>query len=533
MKIKKTFAIILTFILCFSVLTIAFADETAEVPEGYTPIYTAEDLNNIRNDLDKKYILMNDIDLSVYKNWEPIGSSEAPFTGELNGNGYFIRNMMIISECADTENNLGFFGVVSDGSLQKVILENGSIFASHIVETANIEKSISAGMLAGKVTGENYMKTVSCSSTGTIDINGFSNVSVGGLIGTALKDNYIGSSSNYVNIDITTQNNKQKIYIGGILGKPSDDIDSYYESFFNIKNCANHGNISINNNICSEDTRLYAGGITSYQITGNKLFESYNRGKISSQNSTGLLVIGGIISEAIARVEKCYNAGDIIIPADDNDKVSAVCNIKTPYLYAPEGPAMAQDYIVYDCYCLNDGLTPCYQDSDIPYEWYDNVFVLSDTEMKERNYFTSFNFDTVWAMEENGYPVLQNQPIINIYEAINLEVKETFPVKVNNNIRSITSNEVAIINEKGEITAISAGSTTIIIFLDYGYSYTYNVTVTKTEEATNPDNETPTQSTTNSSTNKPCFENLWIVKTIKLILNKIYLVICHIVDLTV
>lgn len=68
MTIQKASSIILTFILCFGVLTIAFADETAEVPEGYTPIYTTEDLFNIRNDLAGKYILMDDIDLSVYEN---------------------------------------------------------------------------------------------------------------------------------------------------------------------------------------------------------------------------------------------------------------------------------------------------------------------------------------------------------------------------------------------------------------------------------------------------------------------------------
>ena len=34
------------------------------VPSGYTPIYDAEDLANIANDMTGKYILMNDIDLS-------------------------------------------------------------------------------------------------------------------------------------------------------------------------------------------------------------------------------------------------------------------------------------------------------------------------------------------------------------------------------------------------------------------------------------------------------------------------------------
>ena len=47
--------------------------EDEAIAQGYTVIKTAQDLDNIRNDLDGKYILMNDIDLSSYSNWDPIG----------------------------------------------------------------------------------------------------------------------------------------------------------------------------------------------------------------------------------------------------------------------------------------------------------------------------------------------------------------------------------------------------------------------------------------------------------------------------
>ena len=42
----------------------ARAAVSATVPEGYTPIYTIDDLYAVRNDLSGNYILMNDIDLS-------------------------------------------------------------------------------------------------------------------------------------------------------------------------------------------------------------------------------------------------------------------------------------------------------------------------------------------------------------------------------------------------------------------------------------------------------------------------------------
>jgi len=43
------------------------------VPDGYVGIYTAQDLDNMRNNLTGKYVLMNDIDLADWGNWEPIG----------------------------------------------------------------------------------------------------------------------------------------------------------------------------------------------------------------------------------------------------------------------------------------------------------------------------------------------------------------------------------------------------------------------------------------------------------------------------
>ena len=44
------------------------------VPSGYTPIYDADDLQNMQEDLTANYILMNDIDLSGI-NWTPMRPS--------------------------------------------------------------------------------------------------------------------------------------------------------------------------------------------------------------------------------------------------------------------------------------------------------------------------------------------------------------------------------------------------------------------------------------------------------------------------
>ena len=78
-------------------------DESA-IPEGYTPVYDAADLYAIRNDLDGKYIMMADIDLSeatapggeldTGNGWNPIDD----FRGILDGNGHYIKGLTIYGD---------------------------------------------------------------------------------------------------------------------------------------------------------------------------------------------------------------------------------------------------------------------------------------------------------------------------------------------------------------------------------------------------------------------------------------------------
>lgn len=73
-------------------------------------IETAEQLDNVRENLDRHFILTNNIDLSGYDNWEPIGTfvpasdeeedEETPdlnyaFIGTFNGNGYIVSNLTV------------------------------------------------------------------------------------------------------------------------------------------------------------------------------------------------------------------------------------------------------------------------------------------------------------------------------------------------------------------------------------------------------------------------------------------------------
>ena len=110
---KKIICLLLTLTMLCGLASPAFADNE-DVPAGYIPIRTAQELDNIRSNLSGKYILMNDIDLSGFENWVPIGCAENPFEGILVGNNHSINNLKIVISEDTPIYEIGLFGCISD-----------------------------------------------------------------------------------------------------------------------------------------------------------------------------------------------------------------------------------------------------------------------------------------------------------------------------------------------------------------------------------------------------------------------------------
>ncbi len=70
-------------------------------------------------DLSGKYTLCADIDLCDFKNvWTPLGSLQSPFCGNLEGNGFKIKNLQIVGE-----DYTGFFGYTKGAIIQNLRLQ--------------------------------------------------------------------------------------------------------------------------------------------------------------------------------------------------------------------------------------------------------------------------------------------------------------------------------------------------------------------------------------------------------------------------
>ncbi|MCL2355393.1 MAG: hypothetical protein FWC68_06015, partial [Oscillospiraceae bacterium] len=100
------------------------------IPRDFNPIYTAEDLANIMSggiSRTRYYILMNDIDLSTWGNWEPILRFR---NGVLDGNGYRILNLNINK--VDARNGVGLFAETFD-----VEIRNLGVYGTIHVDTSS------------------------------------------------------------------------------------------------------------------------------------------------------------------------------------------------------------------------------------------------------------------------------------------------------------------------------------------------------------------------------------------------------------
>lgn len=230
-----------------------------------------------------EFVLANNIDLSRYSNWTPIGYSDedvlTPFKASFDGNGYVISNLTI----TESTPAVGLFGLI-DGVIKNLGIEDAYI---------NIKgDSSSVGILAGmsaETSGDTTIAKTSviqnCYTTGAIvaNINNGNNESAGGLVGANCL-NLLKFDSCYTAVDMKIDGAD---FVGGIIG-------STLFACTDIQNCYTTGNIVVNNT----DTDPYIGGLAGLAWMSNgsnglptSIKNSFATGSLTSTSSK----IGGLV----------------------------------------------------------------------------------------------------------------------------------------------------------------------------------------------------------------------------------------------
>jgi len=237
--------------------------EEEALAQGYTVIKTADELQAMQDNLSGKYILMNDIDLSGY-DWSAIGTYSNPFKGELNGNGYVIKNLTINKPDEDYQ---GLFGYTSNATIKNVGLEN-----------VDVTGKGSVGGLVGWVDGYDYGVIENSYVTG--NITGKGRDYAGGLAGVLFNGKIVNC---YASADVTGI-----CIVGGLVGW---DI-----SGAPIKNCYATGKVS---------GQSAVGGLVGEDEEDSPMQNSYATGKVTGSCSGGF--IGATTSGVTQLTNNYYN----------------------------------------------------------------------------------------------------------------------------------------------------------------------------------------------------------------------------------
>ena len=171
------------------ILKVVKGEQSSELPSWMlsdaSTIYitTAQQLKQLADEVNagdsksgKTVLLMNDIDLSVYPNWSPIGTLKPntsqvsyPFSGVFDGQNHTISNLTCTS---NTNGYAGLFGNF-DGTVQNLILRDAQITvegqAAAVVCENYKGQVLNCAMIGGSVKGKSVAGGVVCYNRGTVE----------------------------------------------------------------------------------------------------------------------------------------------------------------------------------------------------------------------------------------------------------------------------------------------------------------------------------------------------------------------------
>ncbi|MGA1848874.1 MAG: GLUG motif-containing protein, partial [Thermoplasmatota archaeon] len=313
-------------------------------------ISNIQELQNISLNLTEHFILMNDIDAKDTRNWNggegfiPVGNSDVPFRGSLDGSGFEISGLWID---LPARSEVGLFVRTSGAWIHHVGIDATGIRGSSTVGVlmgncydSKIENCTISGKLTGSsshcggiigyMSGEKGM-VVNCSSDVDITMNGATRKQwVGGSIGR-LESGITYNCLSKGDISLTAYGNAN--HIGGFVGQNngivedcSSEVDIEIEGTTSLQCYYIGGMIGLN--FGSIEGSSWAGFINMYPSSGALAADrtgglvGYNLGPVSNCHSGGLIKItgtshntGGLTGYSRGPISGSFSSADIDIKA--------------------------------------------------------------------------------------------------------------------------------------------------------------------------------------------------------------------------
>ncbi len=343
---------------------------------SYTEISTPEELENIRQNLGGSYRLTADLDLSGHE-WIPLGGSQNPFYGMLDGNGHTIRNLTV---ALPDQDHVGLFGY-NKGKITGLSLEGIQVtgrnqtgglagYSAGDIEACTVEGVVTGSLATGGLTGHNSGIIETCSVdvavTGTSDTGGLTGHSTGMIGGSTVAGTLVTGSrhtggligymqggevrNSYAAVNVAGS------YVGGLAGYVSGGL---------FEQCYATGHVT---------DGITAGGFAGYLTSTVTVKNCFSTGNVSAKKSSAGFV-GYIKIENTAQIENCYSLSDN--PSGFSGSAGIILN--------------------------------CYFDTDLAGEAGGQAEGRTTEEMKRQSTYTDagWDFEDIWEIKENSYPTLR------------------------------------------------------------------------------------------------------------------------------
>ncbi|MBR3820422.1 MAG: hypothetical protein IKJ37_02240, partial [Kiritimatiellae bacterium] len=368
--------------------------------EGYIVIHTAQEfIDAINDDMGGYYALGADIDFNGI-DYTSLENNIDSFWGELNGNGYKIKNLTIDS----SEEYVGLFGSADGAYIDNVIIENVNIKDDRYVD-ALVGKAFSTTITNCGVIG------------GTVE----GNAAVGGLVG------HIDSSditTSYVELGLVKANVSDA---GGFIGEAyyTDVSRSYSKTDVEtdvrggvFTACNNYSNIENSFAIGEVIGRTGVGGFSGRNVA-TTISKSYSSAKVTGTTSVGAFIGEFVGNNANNEVKDSFFDTDVSGVTDaigtyssaDSTQAATLNGISTsrmttPSMFAGAGWRTDAWYFVVAGKVVLNSVGSYY--SATP-DQCSTLMGYATAEMKEARVYEELDFDDeVWDIRDGAYPNLRH-----------------------------------------------------------------------------------------------------------------------------
>lgn len=221
------------------------------------PYVIAEDYQwlNINNHLNAYYQLKNNIYLEDLGAIKPIGSSDKPFEGVIDGKNFTVSNAVI-----SNDDECGLFGCISGGEVKNLNFEDSALSLNVTGDGAYIG-SFAANLKKGSLIENCHTNNISMTETAHGNILGYPKFYAAGFIGIVQSASKVIYCS--CNVSSNAKGNRT-IYIAGFVGKMNGgEIDACYCSGSFDANPSSTGGGTPSNRIGGFVYTFSAGTITN------------------------------------------------------------------------------------------------------------------------------------------------------------------------------------------------------------------------------------------------------------------------------